>query len=66
MAKCSALGEKEITSRGVRYISKKLSKADISVFLKLSETYRYRKMEVLNYRKIIDIGKCIKFGPINT
>ena len=41
-------------SRGVRYIDEKLSQADKSVFLKLSATYRYRKMEVLilwkNYR----------------
>ena len=40
--------------RGGRYIDEKLSKADKSVFLKLSATYRYRKMEVLkllkNYR----------------
>ena len=42
------------TGRGGRYIDEKLSKADKSVFLKLSATYRYRKMEVLilskNYR----------------
>ena len=24
------------------------------------------KLKILNYWKIIDIGKCIKFGPINT
>ena len=29
-------------SRGVRYIDDKLSKADKSVFLKLSATYRYQ------------------------
>ena len=38
-------------SRGVRYIDEKLSKADKSVFLKLSATYRYRKMEILNLSK---------------
>ena len=32
--------------RGVRYIDEKLSKADKSVFLKLSATYRYRKVEI--------------------
>ena len=38
-------------SRGGRYIDEKLSKADKSVFLKLSATYRYRKMEVLKLSK---------------
>ena len=38
-------------ARGVRYIDEKLSKADKSVFLKLSATYRYRKMEILNLSK---------------
>ena len=38
-------------SRGGRYINEKLSKADKSVFLKLSATYRYRKMEVLKLSK---------------
>ena len=38
-------------SRGVRYIDDKLSKADKSVFLKLSATYRYRKMEILKLSK---------------
>ena len=33
--------------RGGRYIDERLSKADKSVFLKLSATYRYRKMEIL-------------------
>ena len=37
--------------RGGRYIDEKLSKADKSVFLKLSATYRYRKMEVLKLSK---------------
>merc|ERR1719239_80430 len=31
-------------TRGVRYIDEKLSKADKLIFLKLSSTYRYRKM----------------------
>ena len=39
------------SSRGVRYIDEKLSKADKSVFLKLSATYRYRKMEILKLSK---------------
>ena len=50
-----------LETRGGRYIDEKLSKADKSAFLKLSATYRYRKMEIWNYRKIIDIGKGIKF-----
>ena len=51
-----------LVSRGGRYIDEKLSKADKSVFLKLSAIYRYRKMKKnWNYQKIIDIGKCIKF-----
>ena len=37
--------------RGVRYIDEKLSKADKSVFLKLSVSYRYRKMETLKLSK---------------
>ena len=37
--------------RGVRYIDEILSKADKSVFLKLSATYRYRKMEILKLSK---------------
>ena len=47
--------------RGGRYIDDKLSKADKSVFLKSSATYRYRKMEVLKlwkdyrYRKMHQI-----------
>ena len=40
--------------RGGRYIDERLSKADKSVFLKLSAIYRYRKMKILkllkNYR----------------
>ena len=48
-------------SRGGRYIDEKLSKADKSVFLKLSATYRYRKMKFLKlsknyrYRKMTQI-----------
>ena len=38
-------------TRGVRYIDEKLSKADKSVFLKLSATYCYRKMEILKLSK---------------
>ena len=38
-------------NRGGRYIDEKLSKADKLVFLKLSATYRYRKMEVLKLSK---------------
>ena len=47
--------------RGGRYIDEKLSKADKSIFLKLSATYRYRKMEILilsknyRYRKVHQI-----------
>ena len=47
--------------RGVRYIDEKLSKADKLIFLKLSATYRYRKMGILKlsknyrYRKIPQI-----------
>ena len=37
--------------RGGRYIDEKLSKADKSAFLKLSATYRYRKMEILKLSK---------------
>ena len=37
--------------RGVRYIDEILSKADKSVFLKLSATYRYRKMKILKLSK---------------
>ena len=40
-----------VVDRGVRYIDEKLSKADKSVFLKLSTTYRYRKMEMLKLSK---------------
>ena len=38
-------------TRGGRYIDEKLSKADKSVFLKLSAIYRYRKMEILKLSK---------------
>ena len=38
-------------ARGVRYIDEKLSKADKSVFLKLSATYRYRKMKMFKLSK---------------
>ena len=38
-------------ARGVRYINEILSKADKSVFLKLSAIYRYRKMEILKLSK---------------
>ena len=38
-------------ARGGRYIDEKLSKADKSVFLKLSAIYRYRKMEILKLSK---------------
>ena len=38
-------------ARGGRYIDEKLSKADKSVFLKLSTVYRYRKMEILKLSK---------------
>ena len=38
-------------SRGGRYIDEKLSKADKSVFLKLSAIYRYRKMEIVKLSK---------------
>ena len=34
-------------------------------FSNYRQNYRYRKFEFGNYRQIIDIGKCIKFGPIN-
>ena len=37
--------------RGGRYIDEKLSKADKSVILKLSATYRYREMENLKLSK---------------
>ena len=37
--------------RGGRYIDEKLSKADKSVFLKLSAIYRYRKVEILKLSK---------------
>ena len=40
-----------LPDRGVRYIDKKLSKADKSMFLKLSANYRYRKMEILKLSK---------------
>ena len=40
-----------LPTRGVRYIDEKLSKADKSVFLKLSATYRYQKMEILKLSK---------------
>ena len=43
--------KKCIRDRGGRYIDKKLSKADKSAFLKLSATYRYRKMEILKLSK---------------
>ena len=39
------------TGRGGRYIDEKLSKADKSVFLKISATYRNRKMEILKLSK---------------
>ena len=42
---------KVVVSRGVRYIDEKLSKANKSVFRKLSATYRYRKMEILKLSK---------------
>ena len=39
---------------GGRYINEKLSKAEKSVYVKLSATYQYRKMKILklseNYR----------------
>ena len=35
-----------VAVRGVRYIDEKLLKADKSVFLKLSATYRYRKLSI--------------------
>ena len=41
----------QAAGRGGRYIDEKLSKADKSVFLKLSATYRYRKMEILKLSK---------------
>ena len=37
--------------RGGRYIDEKLSKANKTVFLKLSATYQYRKMEILKLSK---------------
>ena len=40
-----------LSTRGVRYIDEKLSKADKSVFLKLSATYRYQKMNILKLSK---------------
>ena len=40
-----------IPLRGVRYIDEILSKADKTVFLKLSATYRYRVMEILKLSK---------------
>ena len=40
-----------VIARGGRYIDEKLSKADKSVFLKLSANYRYRKMEILKLSK---------------
>ena len=40
-----------VVSRGGRYIDEKLWKADKSVFLKLSATYQYRKMEILKLSK---------------
>ena len=48
---CDRFFEMSAEDRGVRYIDEKLSKADKSVFLKLSATYRYRKMEVLKLSK---------------
>ena len=44
-------GVPRLVARGGRYIDEKLSKADRPVFLKLSATYRYRKMEVLKLSK---------------
>ena len=44
-------GFQRVQGRGGRYIDEKLSKADKSVFLKLSATYRYRKMEILKLSK---------------
>ena len=38
-------------ARGGPYMDEKLSKADNLVFLKLSVTYRYRKMEILKLSK---------------
>ena len=46
-----SIGQESASSRGGRYIDEKLSKADKSVFLKLSATYRYRKMEILRLSK---------------
>ena len=42
---------KRTLDRGVRYIDEKLSKADKSLFLKLSATYRYRKIKNLKLSK---------------
>ena len=42
---------RSLVGRGGRYIDEKLSEADKSVFLKLSATYRYRKMEILKLSK---------------
>ena len=44
-------GFARLDGRGGRYIYEKLSKADKSVFLKLSANYRYRKVEILNLSK---------------
>ena len=44
-------GQLSYRLRGVRYINEKLSKADKSVFLKLTATYRYQKMEILKLSK---------------
>ena len=53
-------------TRGVRYIDEKLSKADKSVFLKLSANYRYRKMKILKLSKNYRYRKMHQFGQINT
>ena len=45
------MGQPGPVFRGGRYIDEKLSEADKSVFLKLSATYRYRKMEILKLSK---------------
>ena len=47
----TAVGSSPLQARGGRYINEKLSKADKSVFLKLSATYQYRKTEILKLSK---------------
>ena len=39
-------GKAPVKGRGGRYMAEKLSKADISAFVKLSETYRYQNSEI--------------------